>query len=98
VEFGIGNAEGGSLNVEGGMRNLERGIGKVERGRRKGEWLLTAGFSMLITGHWRFKVSGFSPAAGLKNGQFNRKRNEGIKNPKYKHHLILKLSQINSRF
>jgi hypothetical protein len=23
-------------------------------------------------------VSGFSPAAGLKNGQFNRKRNEGI--------------------
>ena len=43
---------------------------------------MAAGFSMLITGHWRFKVSGFSPAAGLKNGQFNRKRNEGVKNPK----------------
>jgi hypothetical protein len=57
-------------------------MGNVELGIRKGEWLLAAGFSMLITGHWRFKVSGFSPAAGLKNGQFNRKRNEGIKNPK----------------
>ena len=55
---------------------------KGEVGMRKAEWLLAAGFSMLITGHWRFKVSGFSPAAGLKNGQFNRKRNEGIKNPK----------------
>jgi hypothetical protein len=28
-------------------------------------------------------VSGFSPDAGLKNGQFNRKRNEGVKNPKF---------------
>jgi hypothetical protein len=27
-------------------------------------------------------VSGPSPATGLKNGQFNRKSNKGIKNPK----------------
>jgi hypothetical protein len=27
-------------------------------------------------------VSGFSPAAGVKNGQFKRKSNKGIKNPK----------------
>jgi hypothetical protein len=72
-------------------------MGNVELGIRKGEWLLAAGFSMLITGHWRFKVSGFSPAAGLKNGQFNRKRNEGIKNPKSQAAPVLKIGSNKSQ-
>ena len=75
--------EVGSWNAEGGMRNSE--------------WLLAAGFSMLITGHWRFKVSGFSPAAGLKNGQLNRKRNEGIKNPKSQAAPVLKIGSNKSQ-
>ena len=36
-------------------------------------------------------MSGFSPAAGLKNGQFNRKRNEGIKNPNFQAPPVLKI-------
>jgi hypothetical protein len=70
---------------------------KGECGIRNGEWLLAAGFSMLITGHWRFKVSGFSPAAGLKNGQFNRKRNEGIKNPNFQAPPVLKIGSNKSQ-
>jgi hypothetical protein len=31
---------------------------------------------------FRCQVSGFSTAAGLKSGQSNRKRNQGIRNPK----------------
>ena len=76
---------------------MELGIGNAEGGIRNGEWLLAAGFSMLITGHWRVKVSGFSPAAGLKNGQFNRKRNEGIKNPNFQAPPVLKIGSNKSQ-
>ena len=69
----------------------------MEVGSWNAEWLLAAGFSMLITGHWRFKVSGFSPAAGLKNGQLNRKRNEGIKNPKSQAAPVLKIGSNKSQ-
>jgi hypothetical protein len=45
-----------------------------------------------------YMVSGVSAAAGLKSGQFDRKRNQVLKIPNLKHHLILNLGQINHKF
>jgi hypothetical protein len=42
-------------------------------------------------------VSGFNPAAGLKNGQFNRKRSEGVKNPKSQAPTVLKIGSNKSQ-